>query len=114
MTSPVFINIIGYVRAKQYKLRPERLTRLGNSNVLRLPVEELRCHKFVQGRISITFPFCLARFTDSEQYPFVRCLIKKSKRYLSQFNYFASSFCALHKISLRIYKNWRCHRYNCF
>ena len=26
------------VRAIQYKLRPERLTRLGNSNILRLPV----------------------------------------------------------------------------
>jgi len=29
-----------HVRAIQYKLGPERLTRLGNSNVLRLPVRE--------------------------------------------------------------------------
>ena len=29
------------VRATQYKLGPERLTRLGNSNVLRLPVTGL-------------------------------------------------------------------------
>ena len=27
------------VRAVQYKLGPERLTRIGNSNVLRLPVQ---------------------------------------------------------------------------
>ena len=31
------------VRAKQYKLGPERLTWLGNSNVLRLPVYLMKC-----------------------------------------------------------------------
>ena len=40
------------VRAIQYKLRPERLTRLGNSDVLRLPVPFQPW-----GRISATYIF---------------------------------------------------------
>ena len=36
--SPILLLYLPNVRAIQYKLGPERLTRLGNSNVLRLPV----------------------------------------------------------------------------
>ena len=35
------------VRAMQYKLGPERSTRLGNSNVLRLPVRGIEYHKLL-------------------------------------------------------------------
>ena len=107
------------VREIQYKLGPERLTRLGNSNVLRLPVRDMVCliHNFNAPQYSvcivpswIRYPILYNRIT----WNYVYTLQTLYNQYLTKliileeinfkFNYSDHEVCGLYRVSQKIYE----------